>query len=160
MRCKAEDCDRDSVTSYGLCVMHYKRLKRNGTTDRVLNSYSERAKCKIDGCVRRPAKNGMCAMHYHKVRLYGRTHNIIAAAGSGTINIAGYRVHTVNGKRVYEHVLVVERALGKPLPFGAVVHHVNGNPADNRPENLVLCPSQSYHMELHQRQKRLEISFG
>lgn len=37
-----------------------------------------------------------------------------------------------------EHVLVMERILGRPLIRGETVHHRNGVRADNRPENLEL----------------------
>ena len=52
---------------------------------------------------------------------------------------------------VYEHVLVASRALCRPLPEGSEVHHVNGDGADNRNENLVLCDSLAYHKLLHRR---------
>jgi hypothetical protein len=53
--------------------------------------------------------------------------------------------------RVAEHTIVASKALGKGLPKGAVVHHINGNVQDNRPENLVICENQSYHRLLHCR---------
>ena len=52
---------------------------------------------------------------------------------------------------VFEHLLVAERAMGKPVPIGAAVHHVNGNPLDNRPDNLVVCENNAFHLYLHAR---------
>lgn len=57
------------------------------------------------------------------------------------------------GGYVFEHILVVERAIGKPLPLSAEVHHVNENPADNRNHNLVVCQDLAYHKLLHVRMR-------
>lgn len=59
------------------------------------------------------------------------------------------------GGRIGGHIVVAERALGKPLPRGAVVHHVNGDPGDNRPTNLVICQDTEYHWVLHVRERVL-----
>jgi hypothetical protein len=57
--------------------------------------------------------------------------------------------------RVLEYVLVAERASGKLLPKGVVVHHVNSDPSDSSPRNLVICEDQGYHLLLHRRQRAL-----
>lgn len=75
--------------------------------------------------------------------------------GTGSLHTGGYLEHRSNGRRQYEHILVAERALGKPLPDGAIVHHVNEDRLDNRPPNLVICPSDAYHRLLHQRMRAL-----
>lgn len=51
----------------------------------------------------------------------------------------------------YEHIRVAERALGRPLPCGAEVHHVDGDSRNNEPRNLVICQDRAYHKLLHVR---------
>lgn len=50
-----------------------------------------------------------------------------------------------------EHIVLARKALGRRLPSGAEVHHVDGNSYNNAPENLVICPDRAYHKLLHQR---------
>ena len=80
-----------------------------------------------------------------------------AAIGSVTLK-GGYRVVRLPNHpradrrgRVKEHILVLEKKLGRPLEPGEVGHHINGNRADNRPENLEAIASQSEHFSLHMK---------
>ena len=59
-------------------------------------------------------------------------------------------------KQIGMHVYIAEQVLGKRLPEGAVVHHVNENKADNRHENLVICQDRAYHNLIHARMRALE----
>ena len=54
------------------------------------------------------------------------------------------------------HVLIAERLLGKELPRGAEIHHVDGNGRNNAHSNLVICPNHSYHALLHTRTEALD----
>jgi hypothetical protein len=56
---------------------------------------------------------------------------------------------------VYEHVIIAERALGRYLPDGVEIHHVDENPRNNTPGNLVICQSKAYHKLLHVRMRVL-----
>lgn len=55
---------------------------------------------------------------------------------------------------VYEHVLRAEQALGRPLPHGAQVHHVDENRRNSANTNLVICENRAYHALLHNQGAR------
>ena len=57
---------------------------------------------------------------------------------------------------VREHILMAERVLGKLLPPGAEVHHIDGNPGNNSQKNLVICENHSYHSLLHRRERAIK----
>lgn len=64
---------------------------------------------------------------------------------------------TVTGTKKRVHVAVAERALGKPLPVGAEVHHVDGDKWNNANENLVICQDHAYHALLHVRARVVRL---
>lgn len=105
-------------------------------------------KCCIDGCGGDATRKQMCQKHYRRVKVHGDPHKTNRRQdrdGKGYRNIGTKGVH----------VIAAERALGRALPDGAVVHHVNEDKSDNRGANLVICPSMKYHALLHIRTKAL-----
>lgn len=76
------------------------------------------------------------------------------ALGNKSTTEHGYvLVNLGHGVRQYEHILVAEKALGRKLRRGEVVHHINFVRHDNRNENLLVCTIQ-YHLQLHARMRR------
>lgn len=64
----------------------------------------------------------------------------------------GYRLITDrDGRRRLFHVVIAEHALGREMPAGVQVHHVDYDSSNSVPGNLVICPNQDYHYLLHVR---------
>lgn len=58
----------------------------------------------------------------------------------------------------HEHRVVAEQMLGRALRKGEVVHHINRDRRDNRPENLMVFASQAEHARWHLLHDREEVT--
>jgi hypothetical protein len=67
----------------------------------------------------------------------------------GSVNRWGYRMVSVNGRRVREHRHVMEQIVGRPLLPDEVVHHIDHDKLNNAPGNLRLHPNRAIHSQQH-----------
>ncbi|MBS5267505.1 MAG: HNH endonuclease [Clostridiales bacterium] len=49
----------------------------------------------------------------------------------------------------HTHRVIAEQMLGRPLKKGEVVHHIDGDKRNNKPENLMVFDNQSEHAAWH-----------
>lgn len=144
--CSIDGCDRVAARKTW-CTMHYQRSRSHGAPDAPVRERLVAASetCSLDGCDRAHEAKGLCYTHYARLRLNGAAGPsalLRAENGAGHLNRDGYRLISHAGKfGRQEHRVVMESILGRPLLRHETVHHLNGQRADNRPENLELWSS-------------------
>ena len=102
---------------------------------------------------KRARKNRFCSRECEAE--FKRYHNTRDNWKGGHVGkTTGYIYIRIDGKDVAEHILVMEKAIGRRLKNGEVVHHVNGIKTDNRIENLQLM-TNSEHVRLHDLRSKI-----
>lgn len=133
--CSIQGCSKPHVAK-GLCSMHYVRVLRTGSTDRIKRIAAP--VCSVTDCTKKSVGKDLCQLHYRRWKTTGSTDKPPAK------RINSYkRVKTPEGIK-YEHRYKMEQSLGRTLyPFESV-HHKNGQKSDNRLENLELWTTHQW----------------
>jgi len=66
---------------------------------------------------------------------------------------SGYMRINIDGKRVLHHRYVMQVAIGRPLKHYEVVHHIDGDKANNNIDNLELIVNNVEHQRKHHKKK-------
>lgn len=115
--------------------------------------------CAVIGCGRKHYGKGLCGLHYQR---QWRNSSVTAEIppretnrhkkGAAIVRANGYVYRS--GRNRNEHVLIAEKALGRPIPRGVVVHHIDENKRNNANSNLLIC-TREYHNMIHARMRAL-----
>lgn len=137
--CDVDGCERLTRSANAPhCEMHRRRAATGADLTAAPRARNV-GKCAVDGCSRKAATKHLCKGHYARLLRFGDPGTeSIKDQNVGWETPSGYRMRYVDKKPVGEHRIVMEALLGRPLPPGSTVHHVDGNRSNNDPGNLEL----------------------
>ena len=147
--CAAPACARRENT-HGYCGAHWHRVQRGTDLRTPLRKMVHGDRCDREGCDRPYLTKGLCSLHYSRLQRGGDLSappRWIAKVGETRTSPGGYvLVKTQQGRLASnwepQHRLVMEDHLGRALHQDETVHHISGDRADNRIENLELWSSR------------------
>lgn len=182
-KCSVQACEREYFGKM-YCKYHYYRLIEKpkvitnqkiknieeATPDKIkkikeikikkIRIYPDRF-CTENECILKHYAKSLCKYHYDSSKDILRREFI--EKRKPFILKKGYKrvrrpAHPRSDKKGYirEHIIVMEKTIGRYLLPGEVVHHVDGNKENNNPENLMLFSSHTEHMKIHNEINKLK----
>lgn len=86
--CSIEGCGNHTSAHHGLCVGHYKRLRKYGDplggVRPVRQTQASPAGCAAEDCTNPVIAHGLCGAHYQRMRKYGSPYGIVKMPPRGT----------------------------------------------------------------------------
>ncbi len=150
-KCTIGDCNSASRGYQPFCDKHYRRYSTYG--DPLFSACDhEHPICKIPKCGHKTLAKSLCNKHYLKLSIYGdplTSKN--RPKGTGTIHTQnGYTTILIKiGKRRQAiSRFIAEKHLNRLLKNDEIVHHIDKNPMNNFPSNLVVC-KRNDHIRFH-----------
>jgi len=119
-----------------------KENRVKGEPSQFLSGHNGRLKKNIDMLKRLSGSGEKCPSWKGGKRLDGYGYEMFFNPSNGKV-----------GDYDRVHVAICEKVLQKPLPKFAVIHHADGNKANNKKNNLVICENSAYHQLLHKRNR-------
>lgn len=153
--CTFPECGRETK-AYGLCSGHVAQRRAGKVLMAIIPKrprIADGSICDFPACERPEKSRGLCSTHASMQRRCGSLRPIWVNQAvlddpltwNRSVTRQGYIVRhaTISGQKMrgFEHRVVMEGVLGRPLRPEETVHHINGVRSDNRPKNLELWSS-------------------